>query len=281
MDMNEIIMEWLPAISTTSLFSLILWLSRNLIITRLTNSVRHEYDKKIEDIRSDLRKKEEGIISELKIKEIQIQALQSGALSGVSNRQAAIFEKQVKAIESVWGTIISLGPAKVISNQLQVIKFESALKEAATNSKVREMFSMMSNVNIENIEFDKANKARPFISTLSWAYYSAYLSIVMHAVIKMKMLQTGVDHPDIIDNKHLMNLIKAALPHQVKLIEDHGIEAIHYLLDELEEKLLLSFQLTLKGEELDKEHVEMASKIIKTSESLMAADKLSADQDSY
>lgn len=277
MDMNTIIMEWLPAISTTSLFSLIVWLSRNVIITRLTNSVRHEYDKKIEDVRSDLRRKEEEIKSELKLKEIQIQALQSGALSGVSNRQVAIFEKQVKAIESIWDTIISLGPAKVLSNQLQVIKFESALKEAATNPKAREMFSMMSNVNIENIEFDKANKARPFVSALSWAYYSAYKSIVMHAVIKMKMLQTGVDNADILNNEHVINLIKTVLPHQVPLIEKHGVEAIHYLLDELEEKLLLSFQLTLKGEELDKENIEMALKIIKNSESLMAADKLSTE----
>lgn len=274
MDMKQIFMEWIPAISTTSLLSLIIWLSRNLIITRLTNSVRHEYDKKIEDVRSDLRKNEEKIKSELKLKEIQIQALQSGALSGVSNRQVAIFEKQVKAIELVWDTVISLGPAKVVSNQLQVIKFESALREAATNPRAREMFSMMSNVNIENIEFNKANRARPFISPLSWAYYSAYQSIIAHAVVKMKMLQIGVDKADIIDNKHVMNLVKTALPHQVPLIEEHGIEAIHYLLDELEEKLLLSFQLTLKGEELDKEHIEMASNIIKTSESLMASDKL-------
>lgn len=267
-------MEWIPAISTTSLFSLIIWLSRNLIITRLTNSVRHEYDKKIEDVRSELRKNEENVKSELKLKEIQIQALQSGALSGVSTRQVAIFEKQVKAIELVWDTVISLGPAKVVSNQLQVINFETALKEAAANPKVREVFSMMNNVNIENIEYNKANRARPFISPLSWAYYSAYQSIISHAVVKMKMLQMGVDKADIIDNKRVMDLVKTALPHQVPLLEKHGIEAIHYLLDELEEKLLLSFQLTLKGEELDKEHIEMASNIIKTSESLMASDKL-------
>lgn len=267
-------MDWLPAISTTSLFSLIIWLSRNLIITRLTTSVRHEYDEKIEEIKSKLRKNEEELKAELKIKEIQIQALQNGALSGISNRQIVIFEKQVNAIELVWETVIALAPAKVVSSQMQVIKFESAAKQASVDPKVLEMFSFITDANVEKIKFDKANKVRPFISPLSWAYYSAYQAIVMHAVVKMKMLKFGIDQVDLINNEHAINLVKAALPHQIHTIEKYGVDVLHILLDELEEKLLLSFQLMLKGQDLDNEHIQMASKIIKESELLMASDKL-------
>jgi|GEM_PF-5749007 len=34
------------------------WLFRNWISTRLTNAVRHEYDTKLETIKSDLKQKE-------------------------------------------------------------------------------------------------------------------------------------------------------------------------------------------------------------------------------
>lgn len=49
-------MDWFPAISTTSLLVIALWLGRNLLITRLTNSVRHEYDEKLETIKAILKK---------------------------------------------------------------------------------------------------------------------------------------------------------------------------------------------------------------------------------
>jgi hypothetical protein len=105
-------MDWIPAISTTGLLALALWLSRNLIITRLSNSVKYDYDTKIESLRSDLRRKEEMFKSELAAKASQIEALRSGALSVAANRQAAIFERQLVAIEKLWEAMVSLGPAK-------------------------------------------------------------------------------------------------------------------------------------------------------------------------
>lgn len=52
-------MNWVPALSTTSLLAIALWLARKLIITRLSHSVQHEFDVKIEAIRSEMRRKEE------------------------------------------------------------------------------------------------------------------------------------------------------------------------------------------------------------------------------
>ncbi len=37
-------LDWVPAISTTSLFAAGLWLLRSLIITRLRASVQHEFN---------------------------------------------------------------------------------------------------------------------------------------------------------------------------------------------------------------------------------------------
>lgn len=66
------ISDWLPALTTTTLFGGALWLARSLISTRLTNSVKSEFDSKLEILRS-----------ELKSKEAQIESLRSGAMSGL------------------------------------------------------------------------------------------------------------------------------------------------------------------------------------------------------
>ena len=84
-------MDWLPSITTTTLLGVAIWLSRNLIITRLKNAVRHEYNSEIEELKGKLRQNEELLKAELRKKETQIEALRSEAIKGVSNRQALIF----------------------------------------------------------------------------------------------------------------------------------------------------------------------------------------------
>lgn len=262
-------MEWIPALSSTSLLALVLWLSRNLIITRLTNSVRHEYDKKIETLKTELRQNEEEFKADLKAKESQIEALRSGALSGIANRQAAIFKHQLASIEQLWEAVISLAPAKAASAWMAVVKFEAAAKEAAKNPRFREIFTMIGDIDPNAMKTNQALKTRPFISPLAWAYYSAYQSIVFHAVARLHMLKNGIDLVEVIDTESVIKLVKVALPHQVEYIEKYGPSAFHYLLEELESKLLLAFQLMLKGEESDKDTLEKAAAIIKQSEALM------------
>ena len=263
------LMDWIPAISTTSLLTLAIWLSRNLLITRLTNSVRHEYNEKIEKLKTELRQSEESFKADLQSKEAQINALRSGALSTISNRQTAIYEKQINAIEQLWNTVIALGPAKAVSKWMAVFKFEAVAKEAAKNPQLREMFSMLSDVDQSTLETTEAQKARPFISPVSWAYFTAYQAIISHAVIRLQMLKSGIEMTDVIDKEHLTKVVKAALPHQVEYIEKYGPSAFHHLLDELETSMLFSFKLMIKGDEADQEALEKAAVIISESEKLM------------
>jgi hypothetical protein len=259
-------MEWIAAISTTSLFAVVLWLSRNLISTRLTNAVRHEYNAKLENLKA-----------ELKAKSSQIDALRSGALSGVATRHAAIFERQLAAIEQLWEAVVFLEPAKNASSWMAVVKFEAASKEAAKNPRFRELFTVLGDINLNDLKTKQALKTRPFVSPLAWAYYSAYLAIVLHAVARLQMLQKGIDMVEIIDTKSVTKLVKIALPHQVEYVEKNGASAFHYLLDELENNMLLAFQRMLKGDETDQDSLERAAAIIKHSEALIDANSTAKD----
>lgn len=264
-------MEWIAALSTTSLFALALWFSRNLIITRLTNSVRHEYDQKIENLKAELRRNEEILKADLSAKASQIEALRNGVLSGLTTRQALIFERQLTAVEQLWDAVVSLGPAKAVSAWMAVVKFEAAAKEAAKNPRFREIFSVVGNVDLNDLQTNLALKARPFVSPLVWAYYAAYQAIVVHASIRLHMLKNGIDMVEVIDSKHVTSLVELALPHQVEYLVKFGPSAFHYLLDELENNLLSAFQLMFKGDESDKDTLERAAAIIEQSESLMDA----------
>ncbi len=260
--------DWIPAASTTTVLAIALWLSKNLIITRLINSVRHEYDKKIENIKTTLRLNEELFKNELRIKESEIQALRSGALSGIVNRQTVLYERQIIAIEQTWNAIISLQQAKGISETMSVFNYQVSMKEAQKNPDFRKIFEAIdSNFDLNNLKNNEAEVARPFITPLAWSLYLAYKTIVMHAVAKVKMLKDGIDM-DIFDNKSIASLVKAALPHRAEYIERNSSKTLHHLLEELECSLLTEFRKILGGEQSDRESVERAAEIIREVDNL-------------
>lgn len=267
-------MDWIPALSTTSLLAIALWLFRKIISTRLTNAVRHEYDKKIESLRTTLRQSEESFKAELRVKESQIDALRSGALSGIVNRQAAFYARQIAAVEQLWDAVISLDPAKHISTLMASINFEVAVKNAAKHPQIRKTFTAIGgDFDIKRFQTDNASKARPFISPLSWALYSAYRAICHHTTLKLHMLKCGldIDKVESLNAEGVTKLVKVVLPHQTEYIEKHGSRAFHYLLEELEDSLLHEIDNILQGKQSDKESIERAGLILKESERFMEA----------
>ena len=80
------IINWIPSITTTSSLVIVLWLFRNLIKTRLTKSVEHEFNIKLESVRSEFSKKEELLRADLRSRETEIAALRNGAITAMINR---------------------------------------------------------------------------------------------------------------------------------------------------------------------------------------------------
>ena len=75
--------------------------------------------------------------------------------------------------------------------------------------------------------------------------------------------------PEVLDTDAVTKLVQVALPHQTKYIKKYDSGALHYLLDELESRLLEELQKILKGGESDKASVEQAAAILKESGRLM------------
>ncbi len=275
-------MDWIPALSTTSLLAIALWLSRKIIATRLTNAVKHEYDKEIEALRAKLRKSDESFKAELKAKESQIEALRGGTLSSMVNKQSVLYQRQIAAIEQLWNAVTALAPAKLASATMVSIKFDTASKRAANDPKVRDFFKIVGdNFDIQKLQRGDASKTRPFISPLSWALYSAYQAIVVHAGMQLHMLKVGLDAGDILKTEELIKLVKVALPHQTNYIEKYGPSAFHYLLEELESELLLEFENVLNGVQPDKENLKKAAEVLQESKRLAETNTSSTDSEQF
>jgi hypothetical protein len=264
-------MEWTTWIPTAVL-SVLIFLGRNWIKASIGKGVEHKFNTKIETLRAELRKNEEEFKSELRTKETQISALRDGVLSGRANRQALVDKRRIEAVERVWKAVIELAPFKIISATMAAIKFDEAAKATPTDPNVRKLFGIIGNTQTnDNPPENPARFEQPFVSLLAWAYFAAYQSVVYHSYAKLKVLELGIKEPgELINTEHVENLLKTALPHMTKYIDENDSSVYHYLLDELEKKLLAELTKMLQGEDIDEESAKQSLDIMKKVEKLTA-----------
>ncbi|MGL6537796.1 hypothetical protein ACSZNU_18325 [Aeromonas hydrophila] len=250
-------MYWLPAIFSTSSLAIILFLSRNLILTRLTNAVKHEYDKKLELLRADLSRKDR-----------EIESLRQVGFSGLQQRQNILFNKQVDAIELLWAATCKLDLGKPISTMMQRLKTSEISNVITYDKKLQQFFKYISmHIDMQDLASINPLPARPFISKLAWAYYSAYSAIVWHYVVQAKLFESGLSD-NLLDVEKIKTIVHVALPHQKEFIDEFGSDSLGYLLDELQDKILLELESIMNGETLDTSGLEKAAKIQKLAQEL-------------
>lgn len=257
---------WLPSISTALLLALV-WLFRVWILTRLKESVKYEFDVKIEGLRAEHQKNVESFKADLRAKDAQIEALRSVALSGLANRQEVLNKRRVEAVEEIWSAVRALKGAENVSETMNKFmvkyKFEEMIKRAPQEPEIRAIF----NAYFGGKDYDRylsidASKARPFVSENTWALFSAYQAMLSLAVTKAKLLQNELYIGfEFIITEHVSKLIEVALPHRTKGLQELGELFHHYLLEELKSRILEELQKILNGEESDKETIERAAKI--------------------
>lgn len=249
------LIDWIPATTLTVILAAVAWLCRNLIASYLTHSV----NTKIEQLKA-----------ELNAKQSEIDVLRSGALSSLANRQMAIDQRRLAALDQLWSAVLQLNPARAISNWLSVINFEGAAREAKRNPNAQHLFEMLgSNFDISSLSSPEAHKARPFVSPMAWATYSALHAVCAHAVLRWQILKNGLGDDDYTNTESVNKLLKAVLPHQERFVDQYGPDGYHFLLEEIEQKLLDEIDHMLTRTKESEENLEQAAEIVKRSKELL------------
>jgi hypothetical protein len=177
-------------------------------------------------------------------------------------------------VDQLWSSFNALAPARAIAANMAVIKFESAAKQAEKDPKVRQFFELIAQgFDIKSVDLTGAEKARPFLSPMVWAVYSAIRAITFHSVMQLQILKGGLGTTDFADHKAIEKLVLAALPHYSEYLEKHGSSVYYYVLEALDEKLLAELKSMLSDSEADKASLQQAAEIIRQANALQSADQ--------
>lgn len=253
------LLNWIPTLSVTGFLAIVAWLCRSPISSALTKGVEYKLNQKIEKLRAELRAKES-----------EIQALRSGALSALASRQIAIDRRRLEAVDQMWSAVTALGPARGVSSWMSVINFEAAAEAAKNDSRAQEMFAMLgSTFDATTFNNADAQRARPFVTPMVWANFSAMHAVCAQAVMRWYALKNGMGAKDFTDIKAINKLLTTVLPHRAQYIEKYGATGYHLLLDEIEQQLLRELDHMLSRSDTDNETLAHAADIVRQSKSLL------------
>lgn len=256
--------DWGTVSISVVLFSLLLWLVKVFIETRLRASVKHEFDEKLEAVKYDLRKSEESLKASLRDKESKIEAVREKAIAALLSRQSVLDARKIQAVEEIWAAVIALMQVKPIAGVIGRFKFDEL---AVVIQGKPELGKTLWDVFGEPCKLDKldlsgAAKARPFVTLTAWALFSAYSAILMQAVAKLTIFRFAMP-PDILDKGKVADLVKAVLPHQESYVNEYGDIACYFLIDEVEQLLISELRGILSGKGEDESNIERLKNIIR------------------
>lgn len=242
---------------------MVIFIARNWLIARISKSVQHGFDVKIEDVRAELRRNEEKFKSDLRDKESEISILRNNVLSGRAGRQSLLDRRRFEAVERVWTAVNDMARYKALASMMAVLKFKEVAKRAKDPG-MQQFLGVVESVAPKAKEFKNvARDEQPFLPELAWAYFSAYTTILISSFLRFQVLKIGLDDPDeLMSNTSTQKILKAALPQFGEFIEKNQPETYYYLLDEIERSLLLELRKILEGKDADHATVARAKEIM-------------------
>ncbi|MCB1651690.1 MAG: hypothetical protein KDI46_06525 [Alphaproteobacteria bacterium] len=261
---SEILVAILSSLGTTSLIGIAGFFLKDWIITRLTKSIQHEYDKKLEGIKSDFRSRE-----------TEIADVRKAAISNAMISQSALDQKRLDAIDCLWEGFMDVRKNILAPTILSRINSEEVSKDINNPNTKLFIESLTKTINIEKPESilgeatKKAQAARPWIGKRLWELYSAYSGLIMLCVLTLVALKTINNDPlKFIDRKKSIEEVRKALPDLNIDWENLNDAVIPILLDLLETLILKEIDHFISGEAADLEANNRAMKISKQIEIL-------------
>jgi len=258
----------LAAIGTPLGFFLRSWIEKGL---------QHKFDGDLQRTEAGLQAQLEVLRSRLSERDQTVEMLRTATLSGANARHDALHARSVLAIERLWASVIDRLKLKFVASMTVAINMKKSLETAsgggadAENVKRfgEQLWKMFEIDKIEN--FQSPIKEQIFIPEKIWTVYSAYTSIIALAVAQIGLLRAGGGKDILEKGDKLLLLAKAALPHQTSFLDEHGLDGLPYLLDELYEKLAAEIRQEFDGAPVDRRAVERSQAALSLAEEVLIA----------
>ncbi|MDO8973913.1 hypothetical protein [Reyranella sp.] len=240
--------------------------------------VNHQFDERLEAAKAEYKRQEEVLKDALTQHRLKIEALQSGALSGMAARHVLLDKKRIEALESVWAAVAYMHAYHNLSVMCAAIGFDTLSKvarDSPNGAAIIDSFLNMAPPFAELSEPDnphyRIERQQLFVPPLVWAMFDAYRSIIFLPMMMLIAVKGGMDVSGMWDAARVQNLIKVALPDAQFDLGSRGAADLAKVAGPLKNRLLAVALESLENPATDTKSVEQAGKILRSAEELQLA----------
>lgn len=250
---------------STILVSALAWLLRSWLSERLKNSIRYEYDLKLESIKTQLKTESETVLAVHKAQLEKDAALLSDVKASIATGQQAGIDRRFKATENLWSAVLSLrnnSPLVAFATLDHITVGEYAdltrepdfqkLTSDLTKEKITAMYSGLNNI----------ESVRPYVGEYLWSLFDAYQTIFLRMAFAMCLSKIDATKLEWWSDPVTKRLINAILSdEEIKDFDSMEFKKIQWLRANIESKILKGISKVVSGEQFGTEALHLAQEI--------------------
>ncbi len=214
---------------------------------------QHQFDIRLEQIRQDFER--------FSSKQAQIW---SSVLDVSSDRAKEVSKREIEAAEAIWSSANKLGELLPTAQLADVLNFEEI---ESSPSRDREKYQNLADMLTKSFTPQYMSEvscdwARLFVNESAWAFYTAYLQIIIVGASRMKVLAIGSHLKKVEVQAGLKKAILEALPHQKQTFDEFPDINGTLFLEELKQALVIELKRSIQGEQSSSAELQKAKAIL-------------------
>ncbi len=248
---------WGPAIVSSGVVTIAGLAGGYFLKALVEKGVQHGFDRQIEQLKSQIRSKEEDIKS-----------LRTGALANMATHHEELDRRRIKAVENLWAATVFERRFEMITSFMAILSVPAI--EKAFEAQEDEMKLFLNTIweasSVEKLLQEQrplADSERLFVPPKAWMAYEALRLISSRAVATVGLLRAGLKSDVLNKSDDANTIIKSVLPHQSEYLIKYPDAGPYYLKKQLEEVIFVELTTVFSSSESYKKAVEDASGILK------------------
>lgn len=267
--------DWIKAaLASTGVSSLLLialgWLVRTWLSERLTASIQHEFDEKLEVLRAQ----HDGDLERLRHELSSQQAIPAAATAAMLSARAAAHDRTLDAVQDLWQRVLRI--RDLVAERLPPLAFmtrEDILKLPIPLLSREEIRQALAEWCSSEIASPAIESSRPLVGDVLWSYFFAYRAFTGRTCMLYAGCAPGgfrAGHTFFLDDDHCRRILESVLsPAEMSEIEQSAVGAFAKASGLLEQRISLEARKVITGGSSAEGALEQARDIMEASASAM------------
>lgn len=235
---------------------------REWLGARIKSGIQHEYDRRLEIHRSDLKAQQDVALLNLQTAIARETSIHTAVYGAFAEGQRAAMERRLKGIDELWKAVLelrnSLPPVLTVFDVITVDEYQTI----QNNPQFQALSANLSEEKIVALIQQSIEEVRPYVGEYMWAVFYCYQAILLRIALLARWGRTDKEKLEWFKDTGTRSLMASVFtPPEIEEFDRTTFGKVSWVRQRLEWKLLSGAQKVISGEIFSGATMEQAKAI--------------------